>query len=425
MEVKLKKIDKIVLVTVVCLTLLAPFFKPERDPSAINYDQITSLVEWAVKEKTFYDYNVAYNLVQTVPQSDKKESYLSKLSSIVPDVWNDEISNYMDAVKLMDDTKSIEFHDYLRDEIQENKTLKDTDKDYLLGEIAKWGKKNVWTKDYSQAVSDISDIWTKKTIESVEKAKASINNMDSKINKQYLFELLDEAYSGVEIDSEKLNRRYFDLNNGTYIGKGKNVVVDLSDEFFQRKINISGNIDTLHIYAKNTTINLDNVKAKKIYVYSVDKGTLKLNGNTTVDNMVLKNKTKDTQVILNDNSRISTVNVNSKCEIDVNTNRAINTSIDNFNLNLYRKDNVKLSGNIANANVNVYTPTYLEIKDDVAKVEVFEHGKNTDLTVNRGNKIKELNCHALIKLRGVSNVLDITGTSANEVLNEDIKQLSY
>jgi hypothetical protein len=144
-----------------------------------------NLVEQAVKYKSFYYYNEAYSLIMQMSDESQKNILLTKLASISSAAWNDDIKNIYKMLQDLVNTASGKIYDDIQTTINVA-NIQQIDKDYLLGEVTSWGKRLVWTEDYSEGVSCLIDAWSNISRESITKAENAINNIKNQYSKDYL-----------------------------------------------------------------------------------------------------------------------------------------------------------------------------------------------------------------------------------------------
>lgn len=156
----------------------------------LNNSKYTSgLVEEAIKAKTFYNYNIAYNQVMKLTDSKSKEELLNKLSTISTLVWNEDIKYINSELDKLVSTASGKIYDEIQVKIEAT-ALNEVDKAYLMGEVTSWGKKLVWTEEYLKATEEIVKAWTNITEININKAEEAVSKIKNEYSKQYLLEEL-------------------------------------------------------------------------------------------------------------------------------------------------------------------------------------------------------------------------------------------
>lgn len=143
------------------------------------------LLNLALKEKTFYHYNVAYAQIMNLPVGTDRDNLLSKLAPITNEVWSPEIIEINKLISEMANKKSAKAYDQIEAKILKS-NLKEVDKNYLSSELYGWGRNLVWTDDYKAAVDAVIEAWNKKTVASIQHAKDLISKIKVEINKEYL-----------------------------------------------------------------------------------------------------------------------------------------------------------------------------------------------------------------------------------------------
>ncbi|MBB6631953.1 hypothetical protein [Clostridium algidicarnis] len=181
---KMKKIA-IGLVILLCLSSV-PLVAKAYDNKDANL-----LLETALREKTFYHYNIAYSEIMKVKNISTRDEMLGKLASISSSIWTPEIGKANEYLTDLVKTSSGRIYDNTESYLNNAKFL-DLDRWYLLGELTSWGRKLVWTPDYKDAVEAIVKAWDVKTVESIQGAQKIVDKVQNPGNKAYLSEQLAE-----------------------------------------------------------------------------------------------------------------------------------------------------------------------------------------------------------------------------------------
>lgn len=159
-------------------------------PAEAASNTANTLLQEALKEKTFYHYNMAYYEINKLSNETEKTALLGKLSTIGTEVWTKDIKAINARIDEMVKTASGKTYDEL--EAQINKSdLHYLDRHYLLGELTSWGRQLVWTPDYKVGVQSIIDAWTNMNYTNIEKAQAEIDKVANQYSKNYLLIELD------------------------------------------------------------------------------------------------------------------------------------------------------------------------------------------------------------------------------------------
>lgn len=177
----------------------------------------TTMVEEAIKEKTFYHYNMAYFEILKLQDENQKAVLLNKLAAIADTVWNDEIKDLNAVLHDMVKTASGRTYDELEAKIKKSGIVQ-IDKEYLLGELTSWGRRLVWTPDYLAGVDAVINAWTSNTEESLTKAEEVINKIANSYSREYLKEELLGA-----------KNNYYN-NETTFISKLNNIKANISED---------------------------------------------------------------------------------------------------------------------------------------------------------------------------------------------------
>lgn len=143
------------------------------------------LVKTALNQKTFYHFNSAYAKIMEMPETSEKYWLLNELTPIQGLVWTDEINKSLKMITDFAKTGSAKSYDEVIDYVSNSK-LGEWDRGYLLGELAGWGRKLVYTEDYVQAVDAIVNLYSNLTEENITNAKNLVNSIKNKENMEYL-----------------------------------------------------------------------------------------------------------------------------------------------------------------------------------------------------------------------------------------------
>jgi hypothetical protein len=161
-------------------------------PICVKADTLTNaqdLLNQALTQKTFYSYNRAYNEISKIQDPDKQNPLMWKLAALQSEVWTEDVKKYVALLNELQKSGSGKIYDELVNQIQ-MANMKDIDKSYLFGEISSWGKKLVWTEDYSTAVNTLMNAWSKQDLDSISKAEVAITNVKNQYSKKYLSDQL-------------------------------------------------------------------------------------------------------------------------------------------------------------------------------------------------------------------------------------------
>lgn len=163
----------------------------------------SSLINKAEAQKSFYYYNEAYSELMKMSDETEKNRLLDKLASIYNIVWNPDISSITSELETLVKTASGKIYDDIQITIEKSNILP-IDKAYLLGEVTSWGRKLVWTEDYSEAMNSLIAAWTKTDEASVKKAEDSIRSIKNQYSRQYLLDELDKLKATKNISQNSL-----------------------------------------------------------------------------------------------------------------------------------------------------------------------------------------------------------------------------
>jgi hypothetical protein len=145
----------------------------------------------ALRERTFYKYNVAYNEIVKLEDAALRDQMLGELGAIADVVWTSDVKKFNSMLDNLVNTKgSGKIYDDIEAQVG-GSSLAEEDKQYLLGELTSWGKRIVYTSDYSDAVEKVVYAWKmlssgsevnlNNAITAAEKAINSVKNSYSKV----------------------------------------------------------------------------------------------------------------------------------------------------------------------------------------------------------------------------------------------------
>jgi hypothetical protein len=159
---------------------------------------VDDLVNYALTNKTFYNYNIAYSAIMKVQDTSKRDPYLWKLASISQDVLTPAINNFTIKLDELCKTSNAKLYDQIVADVSIS-NLTDMDKGYLLGELTGWGKQLVYTPDYVNGLNQLIGVWGQLENPDADniltKAENEIKNIKNDSNRQYLLEELQKARS--------------------------------------------------------------------------------------------------------------------------------------------------------------------------------------------------------------------------------------
>jgi hypothetical protein len=228
----LKKIRTFIAILVMLSMMITPGVKLRAAE-----ETAAELVNYAIKYKTFYHFNLAYSKVINMAETQEKYEFLNQLAPIQKLVWTDEINKALNM--LVDMTKTASARTYAEIEaFVESSSLGEWDKGYLLGELTSWGKKLVWTADYVKGINAVVKVYSENTINNLKDAVIAVNNIPNKLSREYLMDELSAVFPrcGLTVPEEYMS------------GKGLYVIFAyLMEDSFDSSVNgnqIQKSIDT-------------------------------------------------------------------------------------------------------------------------------------------------------------------------------------
>ena len=185
----------IILGVTIIPTKLNQTVKAESNQVVIK-EMIQAKIEETQRTKRFGNYNEAYAMIIQLPQVEQTQ-YLDRLGELASYVYtplNKEMIN-----SLREFSENANLRDYEAMIVLINKKITDPiDNGYFLGELTSWGKKLVYTPDVVTAVDTVINVYSQKTVQSVDTAKAAITNVKNIDSREYLKEQLIEAAGKVD-----------------------------------------------------------------------------------------------------------------------------------------------------------------------------------------------------------------------------------
>lgn len=130
--------------------------------AAVNqYDlsEAKRLLKEALDDKNFYRYNMAYTAIMKIQDPVYRDPLLGQLAGIMNDVWSPDVKKFN---LMLDDLVKTNGSGKIYDEMEASvykSNLVDLDKWYLLGELTSWGKRMVYSYDYTDAVDKVVYAW--------------------------------------------------------------------------------------------------------------------------------------------------------------------------------------------------------------------------------------------------------------------------
>lgn len=156
------------------------------------------MVEEALKNKTFYHYNTAYYNITNMPETKEKAELLNQLATIQNVVWTEEVQKSLEMLAEMTKTASGKTY-YEIEQYVTNSKLGEMDKGYLLGELTSWGRKLVWTEEYSKAMKALMELGPNPTEEALGTTEMLIAEVKNEPSKEFLMGFFQPVKDKVKI----------------------------------------------------------------------------------------------------------------------------------------------------------------------------------------------------------------------------------
>lgn len=381
-----------------------------------NYKYAERQVNQAIKEKTFYNYNLAYEEILKLPEGYERDILLSKLGSVADTVWTKDIYDIVHLIGIVARDKSGRAYDSLQSRINKA-SLKEVDKEYLLSEIGTWGRDIVWTEDYNNAVASVIKVWNKKTKEVCREAERYIREIQVPVNREYMTELLNEAKTAVGLNPLILDDKYFSTANTVFMGQGKSISLDLSRNAFFRTIILKGKYEDLYINAPKSTVILEDAEVENLNLLDAASGTILISGNTVIKILIAEDKDNNANIIIKDNSIINSAEIRSGATIEVNTNNEINKPFHELKLKLQENNEIKLIGNFKESSISIEKPVRLKVEGIIQLINISKEADKTNIILGEEGSINTIDTLAWIKIGGKGEVGSIKGEGNAEFEN--------
>jgi hypothetical protein len=163
------------------------------------------LLQTALSQKTFYSFNMAYDAILKMEDGSGKSAMLSKLDTLTAIVWTEDIRKFNLALDELVQTASGKLYDQIVAEVSNSK-LKEMDKGYLLGELTGWGKRLVYTADYTAAVDAVVNAWTNRSENTIKEAETLISKVENSYSREYLLEEIGNVKIKYQNDLDTVNK---------------------------------------------------------------------------------------------------------------------------------------------------------------------------------------------------------------------------
>jgi 6-pyruvoyl-tetrahydropterin synthase len=382
-----------------------------------NLETAGNLVNTAIAESNFYYYNMAYAEILKLEEGKEKEELLSKLAAISSTVWTKDISEVVQLFEGMAKEKSGRKYDALQVKIKDG-AIKEIDKQYLYTELYSWGKDTVWTEDYKKAIAATIKVWSDKNYTASRAAESSIRELKLTVNKEYITELLKEAKTSVGLAPVVLTAKDFAAAaNSTYVGQGKSVSVDLSEDTTDRTVILKGNYEDLYINAPKGTVILEDATVANINLLDVADHTLLMRGKTTVQTLIAEDKDHNANIVMEGTSTVASAEIRSGANVTVNTDKSVVKPFGELRLNLQEKKaeepkemkrEIKLLGDLKESKVSVEKPLDLKVDGAVQKLQITENAKDSNVNISAKGSVQEIATKSSVKVEGAGKVDKVT-----------------
>lgn len=176
--------------------------------AAVNQKDLNEaqfLLDQALKERTFYKYNLAYTAILKIGDQVYRDSLMNELAAIMDIVWSPDVKLFNSMLDRLVSTKgSGKIYDEMEAAVSKS-TLHEEDKGYLLGELTSWGKRLVYTTDYADAVDKVVYAWImlkNGTEQNISVAISEAQNAIKGVKNNYSRDYLTEQINQVKLQSE-------------------------------------------------------------------------------------------------------------------------------------------------------------------------------------------------------------------------------
>jgi len=185
-NIKIKSM--LIAISIIISTGIAPI-----SASAETTTDARELTEYALSNKSFYNFNMAYAQINSLTDENQKGQLMSRLATISSEVWTPNVTK---AVALLGKVCTQKDGRIYADTEAFLKALTESEMDkmtqgYLLGQLTGWGRDFVFTQDYVTAVDTLGKAWVDKDVDSITKTEAVIESIKNQSSKEYLLEQLN------------------------------------------------------------------------------------------------------------------------------------------------------------------------------------------------------------------------------------------
>lgn len=416
----MKKQRKLIAVIMMLNMFVFMLFLPRVIKAEQDYESIEQAVEESISQKDFYHYNLAYQKIMELSVGYERDVLLSKLYSVVDEVWTKDISEIVYLFELMAKEKSRRVYDILEPRI--NKAdLKEIDRQYLLTEVNTWCRDIVNEEDNSKAAYRAIEVWESKVRGAFRNAQKYIGLLKLFIDEEYLEWEFGESKQAIAAAPETLNEKYFSNSSEAYIGQGNSISLDLSKDTFARTAILRGRFEDLYINAPKGTVILEDVEAESVIVLDVASNTLLMRGRTVVKSLLVKDRDSNANIVIEGNTTIASVEINSGVILEINASKEVLKPFGEIKINLQEEfqgeRKINLRGNFKESNIIVKSTVDLKVEASIQKLIFSEDAKNSNISIAEKGKVKEIQAEAVIKVYGNGYVGSITGSRSSEVEN--------
>lgn len=386
-----------------------------------DYERIEQAVEQSISQKDFYHYNLAYQKIMGLSAGYERDVLLSKLYSVVDEVWTKDISEIVYLFELMAKEKSRRVYDILETRI--NKAdLKEIDRRYLLTEVNTWCRDIVNKEDNSKAAYRAIEVWESKVRGAFRNAQKYIGLLKLFVDEEYLEWEFGESKQAIAASPETLNEKYFSNSSEAYIGQGNSISLDLSKDTFARTVILRGRFEDLYINAPKGTVILEDVEAENVIILDVASSTLLMRGRTVVKSLLVKDRDSNANIVIEGNTTIASAEINSGVILEVNASKEVLKPFGEIKINLQEEfqgeRKINLRGNFKESNIIVKSTVDLKVEGSIQKLILSEDAKNSNINIAEKAMVKEIQTEALVKVYGSGHVGSITGIGSSEVKKE-------
>lgn len=156
-------------------------------------------IKSAQKTLAYIDYKSAYDIAQDLPAKERS-AIVDELKAIEKDVLTEDIKIVQDAIKAVENQKNLKnYYDIMA--LIADKVKLPRNAEYLMAELDFWEDGEIFTEEVIEATDAISTAWKNKDDQSIAAAEIAVNRVESKENKKWLMDQIEEIRDSLKKSS--------------------------------------------------------------------------------------------------------------------------------------------------------------------------------------------------------------------------------